>query len=172
MKRNYLLALDQASKVTGYTIFDADTKEVLEIGSWSIPGENKLTMRQRLAEFWEQLNGIYNRFPFQELVYEDIQLQKTNVKTFRTLAYIQAAILLWCGTDDSITSDCVAPSHWRSVLKEKYKIEWGRKRAEQKTAAQEFVSKQTGTKYSEDECDSYCIGLAYLTEKEKNKSAF
>lgn len=129
-------------------------------------------MRQRLDLFWRELNDVFDDYPFDELVYEDIQLQRGNVKTFKTLAYIQAAILLWCGADNFIKETCVSPSHWRSVLKDEYKIEWGRKRADQKAAAQKFAKEQTGKDFTEDEADSYCIGLAYLTEQLKATCAF
>ena len=168
----YLLALDQASKVTGYSIFDIDSRECIVFGNWSIPGEDKLSMRKRLNLFWRQLNDVFDNHPFEEIVYEDIQLQRGNVKTFKTLAYVQAAILLWCGTDDFIKETCVSPSHWRSVLKDEYKIEWGRKRADQKAAAQKFAKEQTGKDFTEDEADSYCIGLAYLIEQDKATCAF
>lgn len=166
----YLLALDQASKVTGYSVFDLDTQEYVESGHWSIPGEDKLSMEERLFAFQREINKAYDKYLFDKLVYEDIQLQRGNVKTFKTLAYIQAAILLWKMI--FVERICLSPSHWRSVLKKEYGIEWGRKRTEQKAAAQEFVKQREGITLTEDEADSYCIGLAYLLEKDKPTSAF
>lgn len=171
----YLLALDQAAKVTGWSVFDLETKKHIDTGYWEIPGDNKLEMRERLCQFTQKIDSIHSVYPFDEIVYEDIQLQRGNVKTFKTLAYFQAAIMIYCGPQDSdypIKATCYSPSHWRSVLKDEYNIAWGRKREEQKAAAQEFIQEQTGENYTEDECDSYCIGLAYLLEKDKPTSAF
>ena len=169
---SYLLALDQSSRVTGWSIFDLSTKELIKTGKWSIPGEDKLSMQERLMAFWENLSDVYMAYPIEQIVYEDIQLQRGNVKTFKTLSYIQATILLWCGDDYSFNPTCISPSHWRSVLKDEYGIEWGRKRADQKAAAQKFAKEQTGKDFTEDEADSYCIGLAYLTEEGKATCAF
>ena len=171
----YLLALDQSSRVTGWSIFDLDKKEYIKSGHFEIPGDNKLEMRERLCQFTKEIDSIHSVYPFDEIVYEDIQLQRGNVKTFKTLAYFQAAIMIYCGPSDCahpIKVTCYSPSHWRSILKDEYKIEWGRKRTEQKAAAQEFTKRQTELALTEDESDSYCIGLTYLLERDKPTSAF
>jgi len=62
----------------------------------------------------------------------------------------------------------MAPSHWRSILD----YSFGRKREEQKKAAMNLVKEKCGLSVSSDEADAICIGLAYLQETSKNKSAF
>lgn len=64
------------------------------------------------------------------------------------------------------------PSHWRKVLKDKYKVSFGKARAEQKKAAQDLVRQQLNIEATEDECDAICIGLAGIQEKRRNESAF
>lgn len=164
-----LLALDQAAKISGATVFDKTTEKPIDILTWTI--KDKGDMGQRLHDFLRELNKVYKQHPFTELVFEDIQLQAGNVKTFKTLAYIQATIILWCAKNE-IPYTIMSPSHWRKVLKEKYDVTWGRSRKEQKAAAQELVKQLTNQDFTEDECDSFCIGLAYLAEQGKAKSAF
>ena len=66
----------------------------------------------------------------------------------------------------------LAPSHWRSILKDKYGQGFGRARAEQKKVAQELVEKECGVSATSDEADAICIGLAGIIEYNKNRSAF
>lgn len=51
-------------------------------------------MEKRLYDMMNHLNDLYAKFEFNYLVFEDIQMQSGNAKTFKTLAYIQATILL------------------------------------------------------------------------------
>ena len=66
----------------------------------------------------------------------------------------------------------LGPSHWRSVIKDKHGIKFGRSRAEQKQKAQEFVEQFFNKKVTEDEADAICLGYAGILEDEKTKSAF
>ena len=94
-----------------------------------------------------------------------------NVKTYKTLAYIQAMILYWTEKND-IDIICLSPSHWRSVLKDKYNITWGRKRVEQKQAAIDFIQEQYKKEVSSDAADAICIGCTANIELKKEESAF
>jgi Holliday junction resolvasome RuvABC endonuclease subunit len=66
----------------------------------------------------------------------------------------------------------LAPSHWRSIIKDKHGIKFGRSRAEQKQKAQDFVKEFFNKEVTEDEADAICLGLAGVLEDEKNRSAF
>jgi len=158
-----VLALDQASRVSGYAVYDS---KLLKCGHFEI--KSSLPIEQRMQEFMVQLNRLYREYSFDELVFEDIQLQAGNVKTYKTLAYIQATIIIWCYNND-IKYHIYSPSHWRSVIKEKCGITFGRKRAEQKKAAQDFIKEKFNIDATEDESDACCIGYAYLLD---NQSAF
>ena len=156
-----LLALDQSSKVSGYAIFNNGK---LEYEGWFSVGST-LPIEQRLNKFIAELNELYNQHEFDRVIFEDIQLQAGNVKTFKTLSYIQAAIIIWCYNND-IKYFISAPSHWRSVIKDVCGVSFGRKRVEQKQAAMDFVKKKFKlSNPTEDTCDAVCIGYSFLLEK-------
>ena len=160
------LSLDQALQTTGYAIFDEDS--LIEYGHFTIPANKKIEVR--LNAIMQELSELENRFEFQDVFFEDIQAQQ-NKETYKKLAYVQAAVLIWCYNTEHKTT-ILAPSHWRSVLKNKYKISFGKARQEQKKAAQELVRQRFGIQASEDECDAICIGLAGIQERKQTTSAF
>ena len=160
------LALDQALQTTGWAIFH--DSQLVNHGHFSIPANKPI--EQRLLMIMKKLSKLENEFEFEKLFFEDIQSQQ-NKETYKKLAYVQAAIMIWCyNTEHKFT--ILSPSHWRSVLKDKYKVSFGRARAEQKKAAQDLVRQQFNFEATEDECDAICIGLAGLIESQKTKSAF
>lgn len=162
-----LLALDQASRVTGVAIFD-DNK-LVKYGTFEIKSNQELG--KRLTQFLENLDKLYAAYHFDAVAYEDIQLQMGNVETYRRLAYIQAMILFWCEKHEK-NLYCLSPSHWRKILKDKYGMSWGRKRAEQKQTAIDFIQEHYEKEVDSDTADAICIGCAANIEINKNESAF
>lgn len=162
-----LLALDQASRVTGVAIFDDD--KLIKYGTFEIKSNQKLG--KRLTQFLKNLDKLYAAYYFDAVAYEDIQLQMGNVETYKKLAYIQAMILFWCEKNEKKLY-CLSPSHWRKVLKEKYGMPWGRKRAEQKQTAIDFIQEHYKKEVDSDTADAICIGCAANIEINKNESAF
>lgn len=162
-----LLALDQASRVTGVAIFDND--KLVKYGTFEIKSNQELG--KRLTQFLENLDKLYAAYHFDAVAYEDIQLQMGNVETYKKLAYIQAIILFWCEKHEK-NLYCLSPSHWRKILKDKYGMSWGRKRAEQKQTAIDFIQEQYEKEVDSDTADAICIGCAANIEINKNKSAF
>lgn len=160
------LALDQALQTTGWAIYQDD--QLIEFGHFNIPAGKAI--EQRLFAIMKHLSELENKFNVQYIFFEDIQSQQ-NKETYKKLAYVQAAIMIWCYNTDHKFS-ILSPSHWRSLLKDKYKINFGKARAEQKKAAQELVRQLFKIEATEDECDAICIGLAGLQEKNKKTSAF
>lgn len=158
------LALDQASRTTGWAIYD--NKTLIASGHFSIPA-NKI-IQDRLKSFVIYLNDLIEKYHPEKIYYEGIQYQ-SNIETYKKLAYIQAMIIYFSG---SIPITELGPSHWRSVIKDKYGIKFGRSRAEQKQKAQEFVEQFFNEKVTEDEADAICLGYAGILEDEKTKSAF
>ena len=162
------LALDQALQTTGWAAFDGD--KLIKYGHFVVPANKPIEKRlqgfiRKLIELEQELH-----FDLDFLFFEDIQAQQ-NKETYKKLAYVQAAIILWCCFVE-IPFDILPPSHWRKILKDKYKINFGKSRAEQKKAAQELVRQEFGIEATEDECDAICIGLAGLIERTKKDSAF
>ena len=162
-----LLALDQASRVTGVAIFDDD--KLVKYGTFEIKSNQELG--KRLTQFLENLDKLYAAYHFDAVAYEDIQLQMGNVETYRRLAYIQAMILFWCEKHEK-NLYCLSPSHWRKILKDKYGMSWGRKRAEQKQTAIDFIQEHYKKEENSDTADAICIGCAANIEINKNESAF
>lgn len=158
------LALDQASRTTGWAIYD--NKTLIASGHFSIPA-NKI-IQDRLKSFVIYLNDLIEKYHPEKIYYEGIQYQ-SNIETYKKLAYIQAMIIYFSG---SIPITELGPSHWRSVIKDKHGIKFGRSRAEQKQKAQEFVEQFFNKKVTEDEADAICLGYAGILEDEKTKSAF
>ena len=162
-----LLALDQASRVTGIAIFDDD--KLVKYGTFEIKSNQELG--KRLTQFLENLDKLYAAYHFDAIAYEDIQLQMGNVETYRKLAYVQAMILFWCEKYEK-NLYCLSPSHWRKILKDKYGMSWGRKRAEQKQTAIDFIQEHYKKEVDSDTADAICIGCAANIEINKTKSAF
>ena len=162
-----LLALAQASRVTGVAIFDDD--KLVKYGTFEIKSNQELG--KRLTHFLENLDKLYAAYHFDAVAYEDIQLQMGNVETYKKLAYIQAMILFWCEKHEK-NLYCLSPSHWRKILKDKYGMSWGRKRAEQKQTAINFIQEHYEKEVDSDTADAICIGCAANIEINKNESAF
>lgn len=128
-------------------------------------------MGKRLTQFLEHLDDLLAAYNFDIIAYEDIQLQMGNVETYKKLAYVQAMILFWT-EKNGIDIICLSPSHWRKILKDKYKITWGRKRVEQKQAAIDFIQEQYKLEVSSDAADAICIGCAANIKLKNQESAF
>ena len=160
------MALDQASRTTGWAIYD--NKNLVTSGHFSIPA-NK-TMQQRLVSFVNHLSELIEKYNVEKIYYEGIQYQN-NIETYKKLAYIQAMII-YTTTIDNIPILELSPSHWRSIIKDKNGIKFGRSRIEQKQKAQEFVKEFFDKEVTEDEADAICLGYAGVLEDEKTKSAF
>ena len=162
-----LLALDQAARVTGYAIFE--DKTLIDYGSFEIKSNQSLG--KRLTDFLKEIDSLYKKYNFDAIAYEDIQLQMGNVDTYKKLAYFQAMILFWGDKYDKKLM-CLSPSHWRKILKEKYNLQWGRKRVEQKTCAINFIKDEFNIDVNSDTSDAICIGLAANIERHSNEAAF
>lgn len=152
-----LLALDQASRVTGWAVF--------EDGKLSMYG--KLTADQ--SDFGDRLHYIrktildmINAYEIDEVVFEDIQLQgnvTNNVQTFKALAEV-FGVLYELFTELKLPRTAVLSTVWKSSLGIR-----GRDRAAQKKAAQAWVKQTYNVEPTQDECDAICIGAHYTKNK-------
>lgn len=153
-----LLALDQASRITGYAIFDGD--KLIDYGKITA---NDNDIGQRLVFIRNEVNNLIDYHDIDEIVLEDIQLQNNvvnNVQTFKTLAEV-FGVLYELAVEKKLKTSAVLASSWKSTLGIK-----GRDRAAQKRAAQEYVIKTFNVKPTQDECDAICIGKHVLTNKD------
>lgn len=149
-----LLALDQASHTTGWSVFLDDKLEAW--GHFDVDDE---VIGERLHKIREKVAQLIADYDINELAFEDIQLQNNvvnNVQTFKTLAEVfgviwELAIML------EIPSTAVLAGTWKSTLGIA-----GKNRPEQKRNAQAFAQARYNIKCTQDEADALCIGTHML----------
>lgn len=156
-----LLALDQASKITGWAIFEDG--ELKSYGKISLDDPNTDIRLVQLRQGIQTLVADYN---IDEVIFEDIQQQNNvanNVQTFKVLAEVYGVVseLL---QEIQIPHSTVLAASWKSTLGIK-----GRTRAEQKKNAQLYVEQNYGIHVIQDIADAVCIGTHHI---KKNKCAW
>lgn len=156
-----LLALDQASKVTGWAIFE--NSELKSYGKISLDDPNTDIRLVQLRQGIQTLIADYN---INEVIFEDIQQQNNvanNVQTFKVLAEVYGVVseLL---QELQIPHSTVLAASWKSTLGIK-----GRTRAEQKKNAQLYVEQNYGVHVIQDIADAICIGTHHI---QKSKCAW
>lgn len=150
--------------MTGWAMFEDG--ELMDYGKIDIKPTRALPTR--LADLRIAIRELAYRYGKVDLLlFEDIQLQRGNVTTYKVLAYVQAALIMLC-QEEGIEYKILSPSHWRKVLGGT----WGRKREEQKQHAIEYVRQVCGIDVESDVADAICIGLAGIKEMELEKSGF
>jgi Holliday junction resolvasome RuvABC endonuclease subunit len=147
-----VLALDQSSKITGWAYFEDGL--LTEYGKFE--AEDK-PMQYKLHSIQKKVAELGDKFNIDVIVIEDIQLQSNNnnVVTFKTLAFVMAAIMMLCA-EWGIPCEIIPSSTWKSKCGVK-----GRVRADQKRDAQRFVQENFEVKAIQDTVDAICIGYAY-----------
>ncbi len=152
-----ILALDQSSRVTGYSIWIDNN--LISYGKFTAEQENII---DRLSYIKETVKELISDNNIEKMVLEDIQLQK-DVVTFKILAEVYG-VLSELGNSMKILVDSEFSSSWKSGLNIK-----GKTRPEQKRNAQLYVKNTFGIEATQDECDAICIGSYHVN---KNNSAF
>lgn len=156
-----LLALDQASRISGWSVFD-DEGNLVDSGTFTCAQDD---FGERLYQIALKVEQLIGKYKITEVAIEDIQLQGSvgnNVVTYKKLAEVYG-VLEEKLTEWEIPYQAVFSSTWKSSLGIK-----GRARADQKKAAQAYVETTYGKKVSQDESDAICIGSYVI--KEKNSS--
>lgn len=151
------LALDQATKVTGYAIFDND--KLVHYGSFSVNADEEI---ERLATLKSWLVSMINNWHPDHIGIEGIQFQeegsgqKMGVTVFQTLAHLQGVLMLVCH-EEKIPFTICPTNTWRHECGVKGKTRNDRKRSMQLLAKQWYDITLT-----DDEADAVGIGT-YLT---------
>lgn len=156
-----LLALDQASKVTGWAIFEDGKLE--KYGKISLDDPN---IDIRLVQLRQNIWALIESENIDEVVFEDIQFQDkvpNNVQTFKILAEVYGVVgaLL---QENKIPHTSVLAASWKSTLDIK-----GYNRAEQKRNAQKYVEQNYNLHVIQDIADAICIGTHHI---KKNRCAW
>ena len=146
-----ILALDQASNITGWAIFDNDNLE--QYGKIDV--SKHYDLGERLHILRQEVEHIIDDEHIDKVILEDIYMdgqRVNNVQTFKVLAEVFGVLYELC-VDMEKPVDAVLAGTWKSTLGIK-----GKTRAEQKRAAQAWVVNTYGKKPTQDECDAICIG--------------
>jgi len=149
-----VLALDQSTKITGYSIFD--DKELIYYGIFEAEESNNEILRDIQVKEW-LVSVIKNWEP--ELVgLEGIQYQANfGVTTFETLARLQGILMGTLCELNIPYKICPTPT-WRAHCGVK-----GRTRIEKKRSMKELVKKWFDVQITDDEADAIGIGK-YLSD--------
>lgn len=158
-----ILALDQASKVTGYAVFD-DTK-LVKYGTFTTNAADDVE-RFAMVRAW-LLSMIASLRP-DYIGIEGIQFQeegngqKMGVTVFQTLARLQGVLMLACH-DEGIPFEICPTNTWRHSCGVK-----GKTRSDKKRSMQLLVQQKYDVKVSEDEADAIGIGHHMVNFIQKN----
>lgn len=148
-----ILALDQATRVSGYAIFQ-DNK--LHACGKITTDDPDIGIRLNIIR--NAIKDLIQKYEIDEVVMEDIQLQE-NVQTFKALAEV-FGVVYELVTSLNLPIETVLASVWKSGLGIK-----GKNRPEQKRNAQQWVLTNYNLKPTQDECDAICIGQHYINSK-------
>lgn len=156
---NRVLALDQASHVSGYSIFDGDklvsfgTFETKEIEEGRRCHEVKVWLISMIENWQCDLIGI-----------EGIQYQeKMGVTTFQTLARLQGILIELC-IELNIPYVICPTNTWRNYVGVK-----GRSRADRKKSMQLIIKEKYDISVSDDIADAIGIGK-YVAETHRKRT--
>ena len=157
------LALDQASKVTGYAIFD-DAK-LIKYGTFSTSAADDIS---RFAMIRGWLLSLISTWRPDFVGIEGIQFQeegggqKMGVTVFQTLARLQGVLMMAC-YDAKIPFEICPTNTWRHSCGVK-----GKTRTDKKRSMQLLVQQWYNLKVSEDEADAIGIGRHLVSYIQKN----
>lgn len=144
------LALDQATRITGYAIFHDD--KLVKVDQFEL---TDLEIGTRLKKYKKKILQLIEEYKVNQVLFEEIQLQQ-NVDTFKKLAMLYGVTMLLL-EEKEIKYDIVSSNTWKSKCKIK---KTGRET--EKQAAQKFVENNYGIHVSQDKADAICLGYSYL----------
>ena len=156
------IGLDQATHITGYSIFDND--ELIYAGTFETTADEEIARDVQIQNWLIQL--IHNWKP-DVVGLEGIQLQQFNdkmigVTTYQTLARLQGILMATC-YDLKVDYIVCPPATWRNHSGVK-----GRLRADKKRSMQNKIKEWFDITVSDDVADAIGIGK-YINETHKKK---
>ena len=165
---NRILALDAATSITGYSIYDNKTL----VGYGTFKTNSSYEAPERINQVKNWLKAAINEWQPDFIGIENIQLQKygtkatdVQVKTFQTLANLQG-VLVDVIFEAKVPTDKVYPREWRSYCG----INDGEThRDAKKKAAQAKVKIWYDMDCTEDEADAICIGKYFCGTKNRTQ---
>ena len=157
------LALDQASYVTGYSIYDGT--KLVKYGTFTTTGANEIE-RFTMMRAW--LLSMLTSWKPDYVGIEGIQFQeegggqRMGITVFQTLARLQGILMMTC-YEQRIPYEICATNTWRHTCGVK-----GKSRTDKKRSMQLLVEKWHGVQVSEDEADAIGIGYHLVNFIQKN----
>lgn len=158
-----VLALDQASRTTGFSIFD--NGKLIKYGTFHTDLDDEIARCVRIKSWL--LSMIENWRP-DFIALEGIQLQeegttvKMGVTVFQTLARLQGILMETC-FNANIPYEVCPTNTWRHACGVK-----GKARSDKKRSMQLLVEQWYDVQVSDDEADAIGIGYYYSTKVNKN----
>lgn len=154
-----ILALDQASYVTGYAIFD--DKELVDYGTFETSLGDEIA-RINMIKMW--LVSMIQKWRPDFIGIEGIQYeQHFGVKTFQTLGRLQG-VLMECCFEQKIPYEVCPTNTWRHHCGVK-----GRSRVDRKQSMKHIIKEMYDISVSDDIADAIGIGK-YVSEAIVTKS--
>lgn len=163
---NRILALDQATHITGYALFD--NEKLVTYGTFKTTTTDEIARDKQIAEWL--VSAIHNWKP-DYIGLEGIQLQQNlyggetvGVTTFETLARLQGILMLTC-YQNKIEYKICPSTIWRKFCGVK-----GKHRTDKKRSAQNIIKKEYDVTVSNDEADAILIGKYVANFYDNNKN--
>lgn len=162
-----VLALDAATNITGYSIFD--NRDLISYGTFKTKGDNS---EIRIHEVKEWLRAVIVEWEPDFVGIENIQLQsfgnnQYQVETYRILANLQG-VLIDTLLESSVDHDLVSVNTWRNYCN----VGQGTGRENKKKQAQEKVKLWYNQNCTQDEADAICIGKYFSHLLKNTKSTW
>ena len=161
-----ILALDAATIITGYSIYDDST--LVSYGTYKV--DKELPTEQRINEMKKWLQTVIKAWEPDFIGIENIQLQsygkssnQLQVETYRILANLQG-VLIDTAFEASIDHDLAYSTEWRKYCG----VGEGTGRENKKKQAQDKVKLWYNQDCTQDEADAICLGK-YFCGLLKNK---
>lgn len=155
-----LLALDQATRITGWSIWQDGT--LTEFGHIEFDDEDNFIRNHKLIQW---IANMIKTRDIDIVAIEDIQMQINNVTTFQKLAQLQGAIIEKV-LSQNLNYKIIRPTEWRAVCH--FLKGQDKHRESQKKIAQQWVMNTFNKKCTQDEADAICIGYA-ITQQMDNE---
>ena len=144
-----ILAFDQSSKLSGWSLFEDDKYSC----SGVIDKSKIKDSDRRIGEMGLEICKKIQELKPDCVIIENVQ-QQAGVATVILLSRLQGFILGWCYAHN-VRIEIIGPSQWRSTLS--FRQGAGVKRKELKVQSIEYVKSNYGLDVSEDEAESICI---------------
>lgn len=149
-----ILALDQATRVSGWSIFDGN--KLTKYGKFRTTGA---TEEERINQIRYWLISMIENWKPDEIGIEDIHFQgatatgaPVGILTYKTLAHLQGVVIDTL-FDNKIPFQIISPSTWREHCKVK-----GKTSPDKKKSMQRKVKEQFDISVTNDEADAIGIG--------------